>query len=196
MVEMPSKLRRSVALAAIVVSVAGCSGKGQDPNAVSNVKFGNNTVPGAAFFSPDDRSTVHAVRGETLQGSPLDLSTYRGKYVVVNYWSSTCVPCSAEADGFESLSRRLASQGVQFVGIDVRDNRAQAINFERGHHVTYPSLFDPTDAYLLSFPAAVPSTTPFTIVIDPDGGIAAKIAGGLDFTELRAFLRRAIAPQT
>lgn len=195
MVGMPRKLGHLIVVAAVAVCVAGCSGKGQDPTAVQDTKYGDDSVAGATFYATDHRSTVGSVVGETLQGTPLNLSTYRGKYVVVNYWSSNCAPCDAEAQGFEALSKSLAPKGVQFVGIDLRDNRDEAKTFERAYHVTYPSLFDPTDKFLLSFPGAVPSTTPFTIVIDPQGRIAAKIAGGLDYTDLKEFLHRAVSEQ-
>jgi thiol-disulfide isomerase/thioredoxin len=193
---MPSSFRRLIAIAAIVVGVAGCSGTSQNPTAVDDQTYGNGAVPGATYFAADHRSTVGDVTGDTLQGAPLDLNTYRGKYVVVNYWSSTCAPCEAEADAFEALSKSLAPKGVQFVGIDLRDNRDAAMTFERAYHVTYPSFFDPTDRFLLAFPGAVPSTTPFTIVIDPHGGIAAKIASSLDYTHLKEFLHRALTEST
>jgi thiol-disulfide isomerase/thioredoxin len=192
---MPSKHRRLIAVAAIAVGVAGCSGKGQDPNAVADQTYGSGAVPGATFFAAGHRSTVGDVTGQTLQGTPLNLTSYRGKYVVVNYWSSTCAPCEVEADGFESLSKTLAPKGVQFVGIDLRDNRDAAMTFERAYRVTYPSIFDPTDRFLLAFPGAVPSTTPYTIVIDPNGGIAASVAGSLDYTHLKEFLHHALTVQ-
>lgn len=192
MVGMPGKVGRLIAIAAILAGIAGCSGTNQNPTAQGDVVIGGG-VPGATFFGINDRDTVKNVSGETLQGKPISLSSYRGKTVVVDYWSSTCVPCDAEAQSFEALSKSLAPKGVQFIGIDLRDNKAAALNFERAHHITYPSIFDPTDNYLLDFPGAVPSTTPFTIVIDPDGGIAAKVATSLDYTTLRSFLHRAMS---
>src|SRR4051794_36841578 len=122
MLGRPSKHRRLIALAAIVVGLAGCSGQGQDPKDVSEQTYGSGVPAGATFFATGHRSTVGDVTGETLQGRSLNLTSYRGKYVVVNYWSSTCAPCESEADGFEELSKTLAPKGVQFVGIDLRDN--------------------------------------------------------------------------
>jgi thiol-disulfide isomerase/thioredoxin len=127
-----------------------------------------------------------------LQGTPINLASYRGNVVVVNFWSSTCAPCSAEARYFESLSKTDASKGVRFVGIDERDNRDAGLAFERGHNVTYPSIFDPTDAYVLAFPGAVPSTTPFTIVLDRHGGIAASASDSLDYTHLETLVHQVL----
>jgi thiol-disulfide isomerase/thioredoxin len=188
---MQAKLRRLIAAGAVVVGLGGCAGTGNDPNSVANSGFQSGNL--LHYYSPGDRSTVGDVSGATLQGTPINLASYRGKVVVVNYWSSTCAPCQAEAQAFETLSKRLASKGVRFVGIDERDNRDEAVAFERGNHVTYPSIYDRTDAFVLAFPGAAPSTTPFTIVLDRQGGIAAKASDSLDFTHLQSLLNRVLS---
>jgi thiol-disulfide isomerase/thioredoxin len=187
---MQAKLRRLIAAGAVVVGLGGCAGTGNDPTSVANGGF----QPGSSvdYYSATDRSTVGDVSGETLQGTPISLASYRGKIVVVNYWSSTCAPCQAEAQAFESLSKQYASKGVRFVGIDERDNRAAAVAFQRGNHVTYPSIYDRTDAFVLAFPGAAPSSTPFTIILDRQGGIAAKSSSPLDYTHLRRLLNRVL----
>lgn len=184
MVGMPGKLHRLIALAAVAVGVAGCSGTGQDPTAVNNGGFqnGNGSI---VRFAVGHRQPAGEVSGTTLQGRPLDLASYRGKVVVVNFWSADCAPCHGEARAFKAVANEDASKGVAFVGIDERDNKAAALAFEAQYNVTYPSLFDPTDAYLLDFPGAVPAATPFTIILDRNGGIAVKVNGALDYTTLR-----------
>jgi peroxiredoxin len=176
MVEMPGKAGLLIAAAAVIIGVAGCAGHDSVKQSVDGSVNGTGSGddPAIHYFSASDRHTVGAVSGETLQGDPISLADYRGKVVVVNFWSSSCVPCFAEARYFQSLSETDGSKGVQFVGIDERDNRSAALNFETNHHVTYPSIFDESDAFVLAFPEAAPSTTPFTIVIDRSGGIAAR----------------------
>src|SRR3954454_13216822 len=122
MVGMLGKFRHVIAVAAVVVGLAGCAGTGNDPTSVADggFQYGNFSP----VFAPGDRSTVGQVSGETLQGTPISIASYRGKIVVVTYWSSTCAPCHAEAQAFEALSKQYASKGVQFVGIDERDNRS------------------------------------------------------------------------
>jgi thiol-disulfide isomerase/thioredoxin len=187
---MQAKLRRLIAAGAVVVGLGGCAGTGNDPNSVANGGF----QPGSQvnYYSPTDRSTVGDVSGQTLHGTPISLSSYRGKIVVVNYWSSTCAPCQAESQAFQALSKKFASKGVKFVGIDERDNLAEAIAFERGNHVTYPSIYDRMDAFVLAFPRAAPSSTPFTIILDRQGGIAAKSSSPLDYTTLQSLLNHVL----
>jgi thiol-disulfide isomerase/thioredoxin len=174
--------RRHLMVAAALLCLAGCSGKNSVDQSV-NSSVDGLTGGGITVFNASDRQSAHEVSGTTLAGQPLRLSSYRGKVVVVNFWSSDCGPCHYEEQAFAGLAD--ASKGVQFVGIDERDNRDAALTFERSYHVTYPSLYDRTDAYLLDFPGAVPSSTPTTIILDRSGRIAVKVNGSLDYTHLQ-----------
>jgi thiol-disulfide isomerase/thioredoxin len=189
MVAMARKVWSLLAAAAVIFGIAGCAGTGNvntsvDGSAGYQAGDGNITV-----YNTSGRSIAGDVSGETLQGKPLSLASYRGKVVVVNFWSADCGPCHGEEQAFEAVSQEYASKGVQFLGIDERDNRDQALSFERQYHVTYPSLYDRTDAYLLDFPGAAPPSTPTTIVIDPHGGIAARVNGALDLTHLQRLVK-------
>jgi thiol-disulfide isomerase/thioredoxin len=188
MIELLGKLRGPVVVAAAIAGVAGCAGTGNTNTSVSGsngFQLGDN---GVVVYKVGHRSMVGDVSGTTLQGQPLSLADYRGKYVVVDFWSQGCGPCHGEEPALEALSQEYASKGVQFVGIDERDNLAAGQAFERQYHVSYPSLFDRNDAYVLDFPGAAPPSTPTTIIIDPQGGIAARVSGDLDYTHLKALI--------
>jgi thiol-disulfide isomerase/thioredoxin len=174
----------------MVVGVAGCAGTGNVNTSVSSSKGYQQGDGGIEVFKASDRQLVGDVSGTTLQGRPLSLASYRGKVVVVDFWSADCGPCHGEEPAFEALAKEDASKGVQFVGIDERDNRDSALSFERQYHVSYPSLYDRTDAYVLDFPGAAPPSTPTTIVLDPTGHIAARITGAQDYTHLRNLIDR------
>jgi thiol-disulfide isomerase/thioredoxin len=156
-------------------AVAGCSGHASNTAAIEIYPVGH-------------RQLVGDVSGTTLQGAPLTLDSYRGKVVVVDFWSNLCGPCHGEEAALESLSTTDASKGVAFVGVDERDNRSGALAFERQYGVTYPSLYDRTDAFVLDFPGAAPSSTPTTIVIDASGRIVARASGAIDYTHLRSLI--------
>jgi peroxiredoxin len=195
---MPGKLARLIAITAIVGGLAGC----QATNTVSQDTQGHfgqteyTNSPTAHFYSQGHRETVGDVQGESLDGEPISLADYRGKVVMVNFWSSNCAPCEQEAPWLQTLFEQERSKGVQLVGIDERDNRAAALTFQRAHGITYPSIFDQTDAFILDFPGAVPQTTPFTIVLDRQGGIAAKATDAVDYTHLKNMLEFALQDKT
>jgi peroxiredoxin len=190
MIGMPGKVRRLAALAAVLVGVAGCAGSGNTGQSVAGSLGSQLLGAGNIRIYTGQRNLVGDVSGTTLQGKHLSLAQYRGKLVVVDFWSDYCSPCGGEEQALEALSKKYASKGVQFVGIDERDNLSAALSFERQHHVTYPSLFDRTDAYVLDFPGAAPPSTPTTIVIDPTGHIAARVAGAQDYTHLDELINK------
>jgi peroxiredoxin len=188
MVGMPRKVRPLIAAIAVIFAIAGCAGTGNVNTSVSGSLGFQYGGGGAYIYKPGHRQMVGSVTGTTLQGKSLSLASFRGKYVVVNFWSDPCGPCHAEEQGFEALATEDASKGVQFVGINERDNLDAALSFERQYHVTYPSLWDRTASLTLAFPGATPSTTPFTIILDPQGQIAAKAPDSMDYTHLKELL--------
>jgi peroxiredoxin len=188
MVGMPRKVRSLIAALAVLLGIAGCAGTGNVNTSVSGSLGFQYGGGGAYIYKPGHRQMVGSVTGTTLQGKSLSLASFRGKYVVVNFWSDPCGPCHAEEQGFEALATEDASKGVQFVGINERDNLDAALSFERQYHVTYPSLWDRTASLTLAFPGATPSTTPFTIILDPQGQIAAKAPDSMDYTHLKELL--------
>jgi cytochrome c biogenesis protein CcmG/thiol:disulfide interchange protein DsbE len=71
------------------------------------------------------------------------LGELRGTPVVVNIWASWCGPCRREAPHLAAAARRFGTR-VQFLGIDIQDQRPPAQQFIRDSGWPYPSLFDPT----------------------------------------------------
>ena len=68
------------------------------------------------------------------------IAEHRGNWVLVNLWASWCIPCREEAPVLERFYRRYRAHGVTVVGIDVQDNRDDAVAFLRDHPTTYPQL--------------------------------------------------------
>jgi thiol-disulfide isomerase/thioredoxin len=132
---------------------------------------------------PADRGAPVELTGTTLQGDSFDLGSTRGKVTVINVWGSWCGDCVREADLLQQAHQRLGA-AVPFVGIDVRDTSpAPALAFERGHGITYPSIYSPNGKAVLAFASSVsPRTTPATLVLDTQGRVAAVIGGTVPST--------------
>ncbi|MET8115169.1 TlpA family protein disulfide reductase [Streptomyces prasinus] len=167
--------------------------------AASNGGGNTNFVTGADGISTADkgeRATAPELSGKTLEGEPLDVADFRGKVVVLNVWGSWCNPCRAEAKYFAKVSEEYADQGVQFVGINTRDSSAgSALAFEKDFGITYPSLYDPTGKLMLRFEKGTlnPQAIPSTLILDRDGGIAARSLTALSEERLLKMLEPVLA---
>jgi thiol-disulfide isomerase/thioredoxin len=180
-----------LAVAVTSVGLVGCSGSSSGTGGGTNFVAGNGTI---TLVPPTKRQQVVDLRGTTLDGTPLDLSSLRGKVVVLNVWGSWCSPCRLEAPALQNAATDLKAKNVEFVGINTADkDPAQAVAFEKNFKITYPSISDADGQALLSLRGAVaPNAIPTTLVLDAGGRIAARISGRTDKVTLEDLVQDVI----
>lgn len=190
---LPSRpARRRLAAAGgllALLTAAGCAG---GANAVDQGSGDQRFVSGrgaTGVLPTDRREPAPAIRGELLDGTAYDVAALTGTVVVLNFWGSWCAPCRAEAPGLERAFMATRPSGVQFVGVNVKDERSSARAFVRTQAMSYPSLFDPSGTLAVRFRGLPPNAIPSTILLDRQGRVAARFLGGVTEGELTPVVR-------
>ena len=162
------------------------------------------SVAGAPATTPSQPLTVTpyfqgtllkapALSGVTLTGAKLSAS-YTGHVTVIDVWGSWCTPCRTEAPVLSKAYLKYRSEGVQFLGLDDRDDNAAALSFQRAFHIDFPSLRDP-DATLAEElkPYITSDALPALIIVGPDGRMQTGLLGSVTTTKLDQMITHALA---
>lgn len=181
-VKMLGIVRVGLALTVAAALVGGCSKGGTQTNDGGFVT-GDGSLTRVA---PKDRKPAPPLSGDDLYGRPLSAKTFEGKVLVVNIWGSWCPPCRKETPVLNKLARELESQGVQFLGIAVREGPTASRVFAERKKVPYPSISDSDGSLLVGFANSLPAIAiPTTYVIDRQGRVAARFMDVATETTLR-----------
>ncbi|MBA3621344.1 MAG: TlpA family protein disulfide reductase [Actinomycetota bacterium] len=179
-------MRFLAALLVLALALPGCAARQDDGRAQGFIQGDGS----AQVLAPTDRQPAPAVDAETVGGGRLALRELDDGPVVVNFWASWCGPCVREAPALANVARAYADQGVQVVGVNVKDRRANAQAFERDLDVPYESWYDEAAAIAADFGGIGPAALPSTIVLDADHRVAVRLAGAVTEPQLSVYLDR------
>jgi thiol-disulfide isomerase/thioredoxin len=106
--------------------------------------------------------------------SSLDLSAYRGKVVVVDFWASWCGPCRRSFPWLDAMQKKYGEDGLVIIGVNEDDVAADAAAFLEAVPVSFRIVNDHEGVLAREFElAAMPSS----YVIGRDGAIAVRHLG-------------------
>ncbi|HST64455.1 MAG TPA: TlpA disulfide reductase family protein [Mycobacteriales bacterium] len=192
-------MRRSPRLLVVLLTLslgalAACTGGSDavDQTAGGEFRFVSGTPTGETIAAAD-RKSAPAVTGTLLAGGSWNLQAQRGKVVVLNFWASWCGPCRVESPDFDKVSKATKAQGVEFVGVAVRDDKQKATDFQKDRAISYPSLFDPPGKTVQAFRDLRVGGFPFTIIIDRQGRVAAVYVSALVQEDIQPVVTRLAA---
>ena len=112
---------------------------------------------------------------ETVDGENLSLSDFRGKAIIINFWSTRCGPCVIEMPHIQTVYDRWSDQGLVVLAINISDSAADAKDFIASRGLSFPVLLDPQMEVFQQY--CLPQAIPITLFINADGTIKASKVG-------------------
>jgi cytochrome c biogenesis protein CcmG/thiol:disulfide interchange protein DsbE len=111
---------------------------------------------------------------KTFEGQTINLSDFKGRFVVLNFWATWCVPCIKEIPEFQKAHQSLSPK-VQIIGINLAESKEKVGEFVEINRLSFPVLLDEYGNVSQEYEVI---HLPVTYFITPDGIIRDKIFGG------------------
>jgi thiol-disulfide isomerase/thioredoxin len=123
-----------------------------------------------------------------LSDGAIDLAKLRGSPVVLNVWSSSCIPCRGEARVLQSEWERYGPRGVLFLGLNVQDSAQAAKRFRSTFGVTYPAAAEKEAETAKGLGA---TSVPETFFLSESGKVVDHVVGAVSLADVELGIRAA-----
>ena len=124
--------------------------------------------------------------GGSSAGGPVSLTGLRGRWVLVNFFATWCGACRVEHQEIQAFVDEHASGDATALSVVHGDSMAAARAFFRGRHATWPLLEDPGEHFAGEY---LVDGLPQSVLVAPDGRVAAVLVGGVHRADLDAVVR-------
>jgi cytochrome c biogenesis protein CcmG, thiol:disulfide interchange protein DsbE len=120
-------------------------------------------------------------------GGTESLADYRGRWVLVNFWASWCLPCREEAPALERFQRQHGGPQFTVLGIDSRDLSDDGRAFVDEYDLSYPQLRDGDGDAAHDYGT---TGVPENFLVDPTGKVRLLVTGPVS----EEYLQEQVAP--
>ena len=121
---------------------------------------------------------------ETPDGKPVQLSAFKGRPLLVNFWATWCPPCVKELPMLSEFAAKQGSQGIQVIGLAV-DKPEAVLRFLQRQPVQFPVAMAMQGGLGLSRALGnLQGGLPFTVLFDDKGQVRQRKIGELSGEDL------------
>ena len=136
--------------------------------------FGKMGVVAPKISKPAPEFSSKNIKGETVQ-----LSDFKGKVVLLNFWATWCGACKEEMASMQSLYSSLRGDGVEVIAVSIdRWNEDRVQEFSEANHLTFPVLLDQNQKIRRQYHVM---GLPTSYLIDREGKIRGYASGARDW---------------
>ena len=114
------------------------------------------------------------VKLQNTAGRYVRLDDFRGKIVLLNFWTTWCPSCITEMPSMETLHRKLLGKNFAMVTVNIKESAAQVKAFFDRNKLSFAALLDTTGEVSIEFGIRA---IPTSFIIDKSGKIIGQISG-------------------
>jgi peroxiredoxin len=139
--------------------------------------FGQNGGQRVRIVQVGDRAPEFQL--PSLDGRTVNLSSYRGKVVMVHFWATWCPPCVEEIPTLERLYRVYFGRDLEILAVSVDEGGAGAVGqFMQKNRFALPVLLNSDQSVSRAYGTF---KFPETYLVDREGVVRRKIIGAADW---------------
>jgi peroxiredoxin len=150
----------------------------------SSLQKVSTILSGATQPEPEEISKVNMEAPDfTLpdtNGKMISLKSFRGKYVLVDFWASWCGPCRQENPTVVAAFNRFKDKNFTVLGVSLDDNKAKWLKAIQDDKLTWTHVSDLKQWESIVVPMYQIQGIPFNVLVDPNGKVIASELRGED----------------
>jgi peroxiredoxin len=183
----------SIVFTLFLVALFGCGEKNKNDETsneqeVINQSIDSNTSHVLQVKGVLSENNIPSFSWYNEQGKELNIESYKGKVIIINFWATWCPPCRNEIPDFTSVYNKYKTKGVEFIGIslDSQLDIDELAEFVAENEMNYQIILD--DGNLDQAFGRVESI-PTTFIIGKDFRLKATHVGSLDEASLEKLIK-------
>lgn len=143
--------------------------------ALAGVTHAAETLARISGNVPAPDFTLQDTSGKTHR-----LSDYRGRPVIINFWTTWCPPCREELPSMNRAWHQLEHEGIAMLAINMGEDEDTIFIFSADYPTDFPILMDKSGEVIEQWPV---KGLPTTYVVAPDGTIAYRAIGSREWDD-------------
>ncbi|MFC7441817.1 thiol-disulfide oxidoreductase ResA [Laceyella putida] len=118
---------------------------------------------------------------QTLEGKKAELSDYRGKVVLLNFWATWCKPCRTEMPDMQGTYNKFKNREVEILAVNIAEQPVTINGFVRSLGLTFPIGLDPQKEITKMYKVG---PIPSSFFIDANGKITGIYQGQMNASQI------------
>lgn len=109
-----------------------------------------------------------------VDGNPIALSSFKGKYVLIDFWAAWCGPCRAENPNVVAAYKKFNKKGFDILGVSLDDNKDKWLEAIKKDGLTWTQVSDLKSWSNAAAKLYGVNSIPHSVLLDKEGVIIAK----------------------